>query len=471
MSSKGRSAGRSQETDGSLLLSADRALAGDLFVSDEGYQNLMVLCDECGSRFPGTEGERSARDFMVGKMRTYGLDNVHFEAFSYLGWIRGHATLRVIAPVEMDLPCISLPYTGATSVEADLVDLGDATPNDFARHAEVVRGSAVLVSGARVSQFFRRPLHYAEKYGYAVAANAAAFIWMSDIPGLEQTGCLRFNRAAEIPGVGVSREVGETILRLIRRGPVRVRLDTTDHLAPMTSWNVIGELTGTLQPEQILILGAHFDGHDIAQGAMDNGAGAAVLLEVARGLAHSRNLLHSTVRFVLFAAEDIGMIGSHAYIDAHRQEVEMFRFMLNLDGPGVDEEKVILIQGCPELQSPIESALEDMKQPTAVGDRLIHPFTDHYPFMLAGVPSALVSVPNNNSVRWRLSHTAADTLDKVSPRALQTDAILIARLMLRLARLNPWPGKHRTQQQVKDLLASEDLLETLRLEARYPFPE
>jgi Zn-dependent M28 family amino/carboxypeptidase len=450
---------------------ADRALAGELFVSDEAYQNLIVLCDECGSRFGGTQGERDARDFMMEKMRAYGLEDVHSEAFDYLGWIRGPATLRTLAPVEKEFPCISLPYAEAATVEANLVDLGDGTPNDFVRHGEVVGGNVVLVNGARVSQFFRRPLHYAEKYGHAVAANASAFIWMSDVPGLQQTGCLRFNRAAEIPGVGVSREVGEALLRLGRRGPVRVRLETTDLTAPMTSWNVIGEVGGRLWPQRFLILGAHFDGHDIAQGAMDNAAGAAVLLEVARGLALCGDLLHSTVRFVLFAAEDIGMIGSHAYMDAHRGEVDKFTFMFNLDGPGVDEEKVILLQGCPELQSPIEGALQDMKQPIPVGDRLVHPFTDHYPFMLAGVPTALVWVPNNNSGRWRFGHTAADTVDKVSPRAMQTDAILIARLMLRLSRLDPWPGTHRTWQQVKANLAGEDLLEMLKVEARYPFPE
>jgi hypothetical protein len=51
------------------------------------------------------------------------------------------------------------------------------------------------------------------------------------------------------------------------------------------------------------------------------------------------------------------------------------------------------------------------------------------------------------------------------------DAILVARLMLRLAALDPWPGRHRTWREVKEALAAEDLLEPLRYEGRYPFPE
>ncbi len=454
------------------LIAADKLLAGDLFVSTETYDNLVVLCDDFGSRFGGTPGERLARDFLLDKMRSYGLDAVHSEDFEYLGWIRGPAMLRSITPIERTFPCISLPYTHQGVVEADLVDLGHGSASDFGRLLPHVATNLVLVTSSRLTPFNRRQLFHAEKYGRAVQAGAAGFIWMRDAPGmLEETGCLRFNQAAEIPGVGVSREVGEMLLRLGKRGRLKLRLETTDQLAPMTSSNIIGELRGNGSSDRVFIVGAHLDGHDISQGAMDNAAGAVVLLEAARGLAQVRELLQSTVRFILFPVEDIGMIGSHAYVNAHRNELERASFMLNLDGPGVDDDKVILLQGCPELQIPMDAAVRSMGQTVPVIDQVVHPFTDFFPFMLAGVPSATVAVPYGSSVRFQYGHTAADTIDKVSSRALQLDAILVARLILRITQVDPWPGQHRTWQEVRDVLGTHDLLDTLRLEARYPFLE
>ncbi|MDI6895018.1 MAG: M28 family peptidase [Bacillota bacterium] len=463
--------GNAGRPDDGRLRDADRSLAGELFVSDEAYQNLLVLCDECGSRFGGTEGERKACDFILEKMRAYGLEDVHAEAFPYAGWVRGRASLQALTPVEKEFPCVSLPYTKAATVEGDLVNLGEGAPSDYERLADQIRGNLVLVS-TRAPRFFRRPMHRGEKYGRAVAAGAAGFIWMKDDPGLlEETGSIRFNREAEIPGVGVSKETGEALLRLARRGPVRVRLETTDQVHPMTSWNLVGQLTGTRWPERVLVVGAHFDGHDIAQGAMDDASGAVVVLEGARGLARCRDLLGATVRFILFPLEEMGLIGAHAYVDAHRGEVGRFAFMLNLDGAGREGDKFFALQGCPELKEPMEAALRDMKQPLPVGNR---PglYSDFYPFMLAGVPSATISGFTSGPGAGRgFGHTAADTVDKVSARGLQMDAILVGRLMLRLAAVDPWPGRHRAWPEIKETLAAEDLLEPLRYEGRYPFPE
>ena len=71
---------------------------GDIWISNEAYENLTVLCDEFGSRFAGTEGEKPSAEFMAEKLQGYGLENVALDDFKYTGWERGEAKLEVLTP-------------------------------------------------------------------------------------------------------------------------------------------------------------------------------------------------------------------------------------------------------------------------------------------------------------------------------------------------------------------------------------
>ncbi len=106
-------------------LSIDRQMVGDIYTSPEAMDNLTILCDDFGSRFGGTEGERQAAEFMKAKLEAYGLQNVHLEPVEYLGWRRGEVTLEILSPLQMTLPCITLPHAPAADLEASIVDVGD----------------------------------------------------------------------------------------------------------------------------------------------------------------------------------------------------------------------------------------------------------------------------------------------------------------------------------------------------------
>jgi len=97
-------------------------------------------------------------------------------------------------------------------------------------------------------------------------------------------------------------------------------------------------------------------------------------------------------------------------------------------------------------------------------------YSDHFPFMLAGVPAgsyARMDAPSTGVRGW--GHTAADTLDKVSPANLQSSALHIARLMLHLSSAEDWPARLQTQAEIEAILKRYELDEVLRLELRYPF--
>jgi Zn-dependent M28 family amino/carboxypeptidase len=457
---------------GEALARADREIIADIWTSEAAYENLVTLCDDCGSRFGGTPGERLAVDFMVKKLREYGLDNVREEAFTYHGWARGTARLESIQPSAASFDCIGLPYCGTADIQGELVFLGHGAPEDYAKKREQIKGNIVMVSTQSPSQV-RRPMHRMEKYGRALEAGAAGFIWMREEPGLlPETGSIRFNAEAEIPGVGVSREVGAALQRLGKKGPVKLRMITSNVNQPMTSWNVVGEIRGHTHPDRYLVMGAHFDGHDISQGALDDGAGAVVAMEACRALAKHKELLPKSVKVILFPVEEIGLIGSHAYVDAHLPEMKDCEFMLNLDGAGRPGDTNLVLQGFGELQDVFEKMCREMKHPLTITNR-ISTYSDMYPFVLEGVPSAtMMSVSGGPRAGRGWGHTAADTLDKVSPRALQMDALTTARMVLRLANLTgDWPVPHKTRGQIKELLEAEGLIEVLKFERRYAFEE
>ena len=93
----------------------------------------------------------------------------------------------------------------------------------------------------------------------------------------------------------------------------------------------------------------------------------------------------------------------------------------------------------------------DLAPDMLVEDMLV-PFSDHYPFVLQGVPAAEVGVRGNPGTRgW--GHTAADTLEKVNVQSIRQVAALMARVAVRMGNdLVPWPGHHRTLDEVKAAL-------------------
>ena len=447
---------------------ADRDIVAELFTSDEAYRNLVVLCDQFGSRFGGTEGEKGAVEYMLSKFKEYGLENVHKEEFTYNGWQRGPAKLESITPHATEIKCISLPYTTAAQVEGEIVYVGYGTPDEFEAAGDKIAGKIVMAN-AKSPAFFRRSVHRAEKIGRAVAGGAKGFIWMRFDPGLlEETGSARWNMPCEIPVVGVSREAGEELLRMQASGRVTVRITTQDKVQQMPSWNVVAEIRGRTEPEKEILIGAHFDGHDIAPGAMDDGAGAVIVMEIARALARHKDLIGKTVKFICFPLEEIGLIGAYAYAKQH--DLSNVQFMLNLDGAGRSPlQPGIVLEGMwIELFSYFKQIGKQMKQPINVANA-ISLYSDHFPFQIKGVCTARLGEFSDTPKGVRgFGHTAADTLDKVSPRDLQMSALFVSRVMLRMASNPEWPACQRTEQQVKDELGPE-WLEVLKLEKRYPF--
>lgn len=432
----------------------DQKIAGDGYSSSEAMTVLTTLCDDFGSRFGGTPGERQAAEFMAERLRAYGLADVHLEPFSYTAWRRGSAVLKIIDPIEKELDCISLPYSPAADMSATLVDLGDGSPADFADHQEKIDGKIVMANSIVFPKGMNRWVHRSEKYGRSLLHGAVGFIFMNHYPayGPATGGIGHRGSEALIPGISVSYEDGAFLQRLLRKsGSVTLHLRTTDSSEPAESWNVIGNWPGKSDNPEIIMVGSHYDGHDISQGAQDPASGAAAVIETARLLAnHAGNLPH-TVRFALWGVEELGLLGSRAYVETHQNELDSIRFYFNMDGAGAVKNKGVVLNEWPALETLISRWRETMALDFGI-DQSVNAFSDHYPFLLKGVPTGgLQSVPAQTGGRG-YGHTRYDTLDKVTLRELQDAAVLAARLVVRLASEEKWPVTRRTQNDVDAIL-------------------
>ena len=447
--------------DRELSRSLDRTILAEGLLSGEPYHMVEEL-SELGSRFGGTDSERRAVAYLMAKMKEFGLENVRKEEFTYTGWIRGNASLECTSPMRQDFPVIGLPHTGTYEVEGPLHYVGLGTPAEWESQASEIAGKIVIVD-AKSPTWIRRGIHRLEKYGRAVAAGAVGFVWMRDQGGfLPETGSMPVG--APIPAVGISREHGMALIRLARQAPVgqgRVRIALENTVKEMPSWNVVGEIPGEGRSERTVIIGAHFDGHDIAPGSLDDASGAAVTLEAGRLLAQHRGRLARTVRLICFAVEEIGLIGSSRYVRAHQAELDGIDFMLNLDGAGRGGERGIMLQTWPELLPVFKDISADMRWPLVV-DTVFGMHSDMYPFSLQGVPSGDLSYVGEVRTGRNWGHTSADTLDKASDYDLRMDSTLVARIMTRVANWEAWPARRKTPEEMLQIIRDAGLYDAFK---------
>ena len=447
----------------------DKLLAGEIFTSTDIQMNLEILCDDLGSRFAGTPAEAEAAQFLQATLERYQLKDVHSEAFEYNGWTRGTAKLTVTSPWQRELSCLSMPMSPSGKCSGRIIDLGTGSPETFDTLQAELKGNIALVNIANPASAGRW-VHRTEKYNRSILAGAQAFIFMGNVDGYGPiTGTLGFNQWGLIPGIMISKETGTLLQRAIRRnGFVEAEIETTDTLAKKTSWNIIGDVKGSAADEDMVVIGVHYDGHDIAQGAEDPASGLVAGLEIARVLGLHADRLKRDVRFVLFGVEELGLIGAHAYVNSHPKDIEKTRFMFNLDSAGGGGRKGLMVYG-PDSRAYFRAVGQQMNENLMVDFDASplrepdHLSSDHYPFMARGVACGFIRDPY--SYTWPgFYHTAHDTVDKVDPLKVKEAAFLCARLAWRIANDDNLSFKQMSEKELAEQRTTQEVSEVQRIE-------
>jgi Zn-dependent M28 family amino/carboxypeptidase len=383
---------------------------------------LLTALTELDDRMAGHDGERRAAERTADALADAGARDVKTTEFELPVWTRGDCSLAVTEPITRDFEALALPYSPAGDVsDAPLVDVGHGTAEEYS--GVDVEDAVVLASTDSPSD--TRFVHRMEKYGYAVDGGAAGFAFYNHKDGqLPPTGALRFGREAEIPAVGVSSETGDWLCEYAGRdGRVSLSVDATTE--PGTGTNTQAVLGPDTADEVVVV--AHHDAHDIAEGALDNGCGVATLVAAARVLADLD--LDSRVRLATVGAEEVGLLGSSAL--AETVDTDAVRAVVNVDGAGRYRTLRGFTHGTDAFEGVLEAVSDRANRPVHVED-VLHPYSDHWPFLQAGVPAVqLHSVTPERGRGW--GHTHADTRDKADSRNLREHGALAALLVQELA--------------------------------------
>ena len=428
---------------------------GDTFTSGVGWDHLETLVD-IDTRMAGSDGERRAAEATREALSAAGARNAHTEEFPIQGWERGGSAIDAGDATQ---DCIALPRSPSGEATGELIDLGHGLPADFDRDVE----GAIVMAASDVPDWYDRYLHRREKYYRAVEAGAAAFVYANHVEGcLPPTGSVGTESApiGEIPAVGVSKEVGARLAR--RFAGESVSVSVTAETPEATSQNVHAELGPDTESE--LLVTSHVDAHDIAEGAADNGAGTATVVEVARALAQREDELETRVRFVVFGAEEVGLVGSH--YDAERRDHDAITAVVNNDGVARARDLVCTTHGFDELADVAERVADRLDHPIDTPPEL-GPHSDHWPYVTWGVPGYYVR-SDTGSVGRGWGHTYADTLDKLDPRDLREQAILLTELVVELA-AEDTTVPHRPPAAIAEQLEAENLAEGMRVIGDWPY--
>jgi carboxypeptidase Q len=400
----------------------------------ELMQNLAVICDDIGPRLTGSQQLRRAQAWAMQELTAYGAVNVHEEAYD-LGkpWRRGVARARLVNANEVALDIVQKAWTLGTNgvIRGDVALLDVKTLGELKAVAPTLRGKIVLVVSSpkptpeqkkNIKQYLADVNHIINE------AQFAAVLLISDKDyGLQNMWggpASRFDRNAGI----ITSENSNLLRRLLAKGVIpKLEMELRGDFGQdfVKAYNVVADFKGTDTSDEMVIIGAHLDSWDLSTGATDNGTGVVVAMEILRAM-HALNLHPKrSLRVVLFSGEEQGLLGSKAYIVAHRAELTKIQAILVQDtGSG-------RIIGFPDMKVDAwSSALVSAVAPASELGPLdiiydIGTGSDHDTFFDQGIP-AFTPMQDPLDYHNHTHHSQVDTLDHVVSADLTQSAQVMA---------------------------------------------
>lgn len=420
------------------------------------------------SRAAGTDGYADSVDYVSGLLEDAGYDvtltpveftyqfpvllqqltpaTASYESATFTGSGGGDVTGPVI-PVDINLTGDRASTSGC--------EAGDFTGLDFSGPSDIA-----LVQ--------RGTCNFSLKVQNAVAAGAEAVVVFNQGNTPDREGLVLGTLdpyVAPVPVVGASFADGSKLAAAGSTARVQVRDPET-----RTDYNVIAELPGR-NTGNVVMAGAHLDSVPAGPGINDNGSGSAALLETALMMANTKP--ENTLRFGWWAAEELGLLGSAAYVDGLSQaERDRIALYMNYDMvASPNYVQMVYDSDQTTWEAPVaipagSTAIEDLYESfyTKVGvpydDAEYSGRSDYEAFILADIPSgglftgAEVVKTEEQAAIWGgdageqfdpCYHEACDTIDNLAEDALDVNSDLIAFAMLTFSysteSVNGVPGK------------------------------
>ena len=407
------------------------------------YDKLEDLCDTVGPRLAGTAGMQRAVDWSIRSLQDAGFDSVWTEAVTVPHWRRGREWARCVAPYACELEMTGLGLSVGTGPEhPDGLEAEVLAVRDFdeleARAAEVTGKIVVFYPDW---EGYGRTVQYRVHGASRAAAHGAVACLVRSATGVSlgaaHTGMMVYAEdQPRIPTAALSVEDAARLYRMCRRGlRPRVRLYMeAENLGETTCHNVLAQVDGSEQPEEIVLLGGHLDSWDVGPCAQDDGAGVTLTMAAARLLADPTHRPRRSVRLVLFTTEELGGYGGRAYLAAHEHELDRHVLALESDagayfplGFSVQADSTV-VDRIAGLAAPLAPLGDERWRVQAGGSGV-----DIGPIVQRGVPGVGHRVDTEHY--FDVHHSRADTFEKVDAHLMARNTAVIVGLIQAVADL------------------------------------
>ncbi|HEX3397234.1 MAG TPA: M20/M25/M40 family metallo-hydrolase [Steroidobacteraceae bacterium] len=413
---------------------------------DWAFRRLADLCDKIGARMSGSRQAEAAVEQIAAALRAGGL-TVELQPVKVPHWVRGAEQAEIIeypgrpAGVTQQLHLTTLGGSVATPSQGISGQILVVHSFDELRALEArARGKIVvfdvpfdetLAVNGRAGAAYGHGVAYRVQGASAAARAGATAALVRTVGGadyrLPHTGSMTYDpKLPKIPTAALSAEDAMWLSRLAAEGPVTLHLTLLPQSLPdADSHNVIADWPGRERPEEVVIVSGHLDSWDLAQGAIDDGAGVAS----AMGAVHLLKTLglhaRRSIRFVAWMSEENGSAGGQAYFELNKAALARQIAAIESDN-GAGRPLGVSAHITPEALaslSPLMAALAPMG--ASLLDRREEAGGSDVRYLdAAGVPTLAPIVDTRTYFDYH--HSAADTLDKIEPDNIRRQVALMA---------------------------------------------
>lgn len=418
---------------------AFRKIFDEIMLHGEAYDWLHDLCKDVGHRLSGSPQADMAVRWGEAEMKAFGFDKVWLQEVMVPHWERGqkeygellgHGQFEILALGGS----IATPEAGITAQVVEVSDFEEMKKlgTDF------IKGKIVFFNHIFPQNVVGGFDGYGEAGPYrwygpeeASKMGAIASITRSVSSAYDEfphTGTTGFRRGGEpIPCVAISTMGADELSAALKKDPnAKFKMILNCKKFPdVKSYNVIGEITGSEFPNEIIVVGGHLDSWDVGEGAHDDGAGCVQSMEVIRALKATGLKPKRTIRCILFMNEENGNMGGKTYGEyVKNSKTEKHIAALESDAGGFSP-RGISIDSVFQYNTKALSAIKPLFLTYGVYDFSVgHGGTDIGPMGEAG--TLLFGLRPDSQRYMDLHHTANDTFDKVNKRELHMGASTMA---------------------------------------------
>jgi hypothetical protein len=325
----------------SVELSEDSLMIRKIFdealMNGKSYGNLNYLCKVIGHRLTGSTQAQQAIDWTESEVSKYGLDRIYLQSVEAPQWIRGdkdYVALSEDVDIAMNACALGGSVGSNGPLQAEVVEVnGIADLVNFTRAD--IEGKIVFYN----EPMDKRKINTFEAYGacasqrYSGASEAAKLgavaVLVRSLTTLTDnfphTGSMGYAEDVEkIPAAAISTQDADILDGyLAEMGSATVTMNLNCYTAANTNtYNVIAEIKGKVNPEQVIVVGAHLDSWDKGEGAHDDGAGVVQCMEVLRLFKLLGIRPNNTIRMVLYMNEENGNRGGITYAEQAKKNGE-----------------------------------------------------------------------------------------------------------------------------------------------------